>query len=364
EDRSVEQHRQWIINHVYALLKDYHVKRYEGFLRSILDFLIMYGFFTSKDLNIIKDKMKVDSKTSISSVRMDDDSEKQHVLFESPIPELSEETQNYCRARFFHSLGELCAIRSLDNETSYHRNSTVNDGGTWAYHAVNLMKRFYDDSRIEPLIILSDKAQQIKNDVIILLQEIASKAPIKTSKNDSTRTLQHKGFILLFSFSILALYIEPDEAMNALQDLRVCYVRMFGKIGKSSKKSKKNNETDQDMHNPVDVIVDILLGFLAKPSSFLHNMSEQTFNIFCGDITKSSFDVMIELLNKKNDNEDELVETIDNDNEDDQMMDVDYNDKNSNKELDDSEDDRITDDDYDDKNSDNEDDQIMDDDKS
>ncbi|CAG8738308.1 9314_t:CDS:2, partial [Cetraspora pellucida] len=123
--RSIEQHRQWIINHVYTLLKDSHVKHHEGFLKSILDFFTMYGFFISKDLDVTKDKknLEVELHTKAyntrSSKRMkldpgiSDNSEKTHVIFELPIPKLSEKTQNCCRTRFFHALGELCAIRSL-----------------------------------------------------------------------------------------------------------------------------------------------------------------------------------------------------------------------------------------------------------
>ncbi|CAG8765375.1 13519_t:CDS:10, partial [Racocetra persica] len=310
ENRSIEQHRQWIVNHLYTFLKDSHVKCHEGFSKSILDFFTIHGFFVSKDLDTTKDKKKtseVESHTKSyntrSSKRMkldtgiSDNSEKTHVLFELPIPKLSEKTQKCCRTRFFHALGELCSIRSLDHETSSHKlNGTMSDGCAWAYYAVNLMKKYDDDSRIEPLIILSNEAQKMKDEVIILLQQINDKVQSEPSTNDSTNTLQYKGFILLFSFSILALYIEPDDSMSAL---------------KSSKKLKNTNENNQDMHNPVDVIVDILLGFLAKPSSFLHKMSEQIFKIFCGDITKSSLDVMIELLNKKKDNEDDQMMDID-----------------------------------------------------
>ncbi|CAG8519268.1 6910_t:CDS:10 [Gigaspora margarita] len=263
-------------------------------------------------------RLKLDSGTSTNNVKMVDNSEEVHVLFELPKPELSEKTQKCLRARFFHTLGELCTIRSSDKEMSTHQlYGTMTDGVSWAYYAVNLMKKYYDDSRIEPLIILSDEAQKIKNDVIILLQQITNKVSSKSSKNDPTSTLQYKGFILLFSFSILTLYNEPDESMNALKDLRICYDRMFDKKKKPSKKLKNTSESDQNMHNPADVIVDILLGYLAKPSSFLHNMSEQIFKIFCANITKSSFDVMIELYNINLEVKESKTQTIDECSDDD-----------------------------------------------
>jgi DNA polymerase phi len=62
---------------------------------------------------------------------------------------------------------------------------------------------------------------------------------------------------------------------------------------------KKNNEENtKKNHNPVDVIVDVLLGFLAKPSAFLHNMAEQAFKVFCDSITKSSLDLILDVCIK------------------------------------------------------------------
>lgn len=66
---------------------------------------------------------------------------------------------------------------------------------------------------------------------------------------------------------------------------------------KKSKKSKRSNKNsdENDFHNPADVIVDILIGFLVKPSSFSHNMVEHAFRIFCDKITKSSLNLMLDV---------------------------------------------------------------------
>lgn len=59
--------------------------------------------------------------------------------------------------------------------------------------------------------------------------------------------------------------------------------------------SKNNDEDTEKNHNPFDVIVDVLLCFLAKPSAFLHNMVEQAFKVFCDGITKSSLDLILDV---------------------------------------------------------------------
>ncbi|CAI2190964.1 18208_t:CDS:2, partial [Funneliformis geosporum] len=115
-----------------------------------------------------------------------------------------------------------------------------------------------------------------------------------------------KGFHWLFSYSVLTLYTEPEEAMNALQDIQICFNKMFVQSKKSLKKKRSKEENLEENHNPVDVIVDILLGFLAKPSAFLYNMAEQVFKVFCEGVTKSSLDLMLDLISKQENAEEEL----------------------------------------------------------
>ncbi|CAI2194174.1 11111_t:CDS:10, partial [Funneliformis geosporum] len=132
------QRRQWIINHLYSLLKNPHINRHEGWLSLVLDLFLIYGFYTAKDS--LLDDFSKDNKA----------------------------TQECCRLRFFHALGELSAFRYLlsDDKTEKPirtRSGFMKNGQTWAYYAVSLMNRFDNDTQLEPLIILSDEAQQLKS---------------------------------------------------------------------------------------------------------------------------------------------------------------------------------------------------------
>jgi hypothetical protein len=51
----------------------------------------------------------------------------------------------------------------------------MSDGKTWAYYAVTSMNKFENDYQLEPLIVLSEEAQQLKKSVIELLQKISDK---------------------------------------------------------------------------------------------------------------------------------------------------------------------------------------------
>ncbi|PKK70866.1 hypothetical protein RhiirC2_849581 [Rhizophagus irregularis] len=340
---TTEQQRQWIINYLYSLLKDSRINRQEGWLCLVLELFLIYGFYIAKD-TFINDKPK-NNKVEISSqnkklkkrdskrVRFEDQQNaennsntdnSQEKITENILPKaiISENTQQCCRARFFHALGELSTFRSLQSDKTEKpvrtRGGFMSDDQSWAFYAVTLMNKFENDSQLEPLIVLSEEALRLKKAAVELLQKITKK--LEGSKNEGSQKsnlyIQLEGFHWLFSYAILTLYIEPEEAMNALEDLQVCFNKMFVQSKRSLKKKKteKTEENAEENHDPIDVIVDVLLSFLAKPSAFLHNMTEQAFKVFCGGITKSSLDLMLDLISKKG-NVEELVDEMDIDEE-------------------------------------------------
>jgi hypothetical protein len=49
DNDATDQRRQWIVNHLYSLLKDSRIDRQESWLRLILDLFLIYGFYTAND---------------------------------------------------------------------------------------------------------------------------------------------------------------------------------------------------------------------------------------------------------------------------------------------------------------------------
>ncbi|CAJ0905867.1 7083_t:CDS:10 [Entrophospora sp. SA101] len=256
---DIERYRQWCINHLYTLLKDPRVKHYQ---------------------------------------------------YEIPNPELTEEIQEICRTRFYNALSELSTPRQSKNvnhqkrkRKSLNNNDVIimdDDEKKWVNYAVCLMKKLDNNTQVEPLIILNEEGKSIKELVISLLDKITLKLKKLKCEEQTKKNIEAikklEGFSWLFSFGTLTLYNEPVEALTALEE-------------------KEDEGEDEKSHNPVDVIIDLLLGFLAKPSAFLHNMATHAFRIFCGDITKSSLDLILdsdtENDDESDDDQDEKMERFD-----------------------------------------------------
>ena len=76
----------------------------------------------------------------------------------------------------------------------------------------------------------------------------------------------------------------------------MCYQKVF----KQSKRPRRRKKGDDDMEEdpePIDMLVDILLGFLGKPSVLLRHLTEQVFEVFCDQMTKTALDLLLSVRN-------------------------------------------------------------------
>ena len=46
---------------------------------------------------------------------------------------------------------------------------------------------------------------------------------------------------------------------------------------------------------PTDVLIDILISFLARPSVLLRSVAEQAFAVFANDVTKAGLEIVLEV---------------------------------------------------------------------
>jgi hypothetical protein len=49
DNDATDKQRQFIVDHLYSLLKDSRINRQESWLRLVLDLFLIYGFYTTND---------------------------------------------------------------------------------------------------------------------------------------------------------------------------------------------------------------------------------------------------------------------------------------------------------------------------
>ncbi|KAJ3350791.1 DNA-directed DNA polymerase [Entophlyctis luteolus] len=331
--------RMWAIDQLHGLVRAAGVPKREGWLRRVLRFLCAHSLFV------------VDRATAGVPACQ---------------PEMAPALREYCRARFLSALAELNAV-SLEaaGGAGKLQPGVMENGEYWAYDLVQFVLELDGTSGIagkkkgasaaigavRPANALEARSIEARN---MAVKEISNfrekvKALSKDSASEASLIAQYKSFELLFLHVLLQVYTEPVDAVNILDELKSCADLVFSEathtsavVGKSkeapntvkdTRKRKaaeeENSDTEEESEgdgapNPVDVILDILLSFLAKPSALFRGVVENVFRVFCPMLTASGieliFDVLrakggvagaAELFQNQDDDEDDDLEMID-----------------------------------------------------
>ncbi|KAF9941246.1 DNA-directed DNA polymerase [Mortierella alpina] len=340
--KRIDVSRQWSIDQMFSLFRNSKVPREESWIKSILEFFLVHAFFDIK---------KVDAKSKYAEA---------HVL---PAPALSDATREHCRTRFYGMMAELSTMAPLvakkDAEEAeainYSRklNGTMLDGTFWCSFALNMMVDLQKNKSFESLVTLEDDAVAAKKTALALVGKIQE----KSKKASKELKAQYKAFELLFVQMILQLYVEPEDSTNILGELHDCYDKVFASSSKKAngKKAaaKEEDQEEEEEIQPVEVIVDILLSFLIKPSALLRHVSEQVFVIFCDKMTKTGLELMLSTLQTKDNKDDMFGEEQDGEEDEDDEADA-HNQSDDEDSEDESEDMDVDEEEDDDEDEDNE----------
>ncbi|KAL8797744.1 MAG: hypothetical protein Q9195_000096 [Heterodermia aff. obscurata] len=115
-----------------------------------------------------------------------------------------------------------------------------------------------------------------------LLEKVHSKAAI--AQGSRKRSLS--AFELLYTLVYLQIYNGDADAVGMLGDLKSCYDSLF-------KHKSKSEQADSDG------LVEILLGFVSKPSVLFRRLASQVFSTCTSDVSDSGLQSMIKILETK-----------------------------------------------------------------
>jgi DNA polymerase phi len=118
----------------------------------------------------------------------------------------------------------------------------------------------------------------------------------KAKKEDGKSKPACQALALLFALVIIQLYNGDSEAVSILDELKLCYDSLIKhkSSGKDSK-AKAENAEDADAE-PFDVLVELLLSLLSRPSALLRKVTQHVFTAFMGEMTPSGLKLMTDIL--------------------------------------------------------------------
>ncbi|KAJ1918613.1 DNA-directed DNA polymerase [Mycoemilia scoparia] len=338
----VDAYRTWVMDQLVALVRNPQLPRTQDWVEQILRFFVVHAFFDIK---------KDAPRAKIAEARI------------TPSPELSDKIHEAAKSRFFAVIGELNKMPklSLISSAASEGSATANNdhqqhqivprkflGVTesdvmWSEIATKVISELAKKNNVEQIIFSPDgdavsKVNEVRENGIKCAEEI--KAHYSKNASEKQRS-QYRAFELLI-WSLLLLHQasgstnsegedEREDISSTLQEVVECFNKI--KSGSVSKKAKGGNGEEED--EPIVVLVDILVSFLAKSSSMLRKLTETVFTAFAHDLTPKALDVLLNvLLDRDQDTGEEAEEEDEDDEESDE--DVEQSDNGDDDEDDDT----------------------------
>lgn len=242
--KTAEGRRQWAADLILTTVRNGKSPKTESWLNEVI---VMFASFGHFDL----------------------------VSKKSPNPQISTNSQSMFRARLLSCLSYLITIKE----------GPVGERETWPYRAVRAISTLQKDSNYKLAVEFDSVIEGTLRGALKTLERIRKKLAKPTKA-----TSQLSSFELLYSLVILQVHAGETDALGVLEELRICYDKVF--------KSKSSSPDGEDV-DASEVLVEILLSFLSKPSVLLRKLAAQVFGSFVDRITDRGLGVMFGVLETK-----------------------------------------------------------------
>ncbi|KAJ7219138.1 DNA polymerase phi-domain-containing protein [Mycena pura] len=283
DTQAIDSRRAWIIDQLSALIRNGAVPKDDEWTMNILDWLALHGLF------LLKKKSEKSPFLGLQKL---------------PSPPLSDSLRQQCRSRLLSCLadlgGQLRPLK-LDEDCTIKCPGITSSGEFWVSKVISSVERLKEDTKRVALLADSDEgdvALHAKVKDVIEKLRVVSGPPQEAAK----------GAELLLLGMLLQHYAaeQPDVGTATLEDCLSAFARIFFHAKKSNgKKAGKEKAIEEaaDASEPVDIIVDTIIGFLEKSTAFLRVVGNQAFSLMSSSVKKSSIDLILLQLERRNPDE-------------------------------------------------------------
>jgi DNA polymerase phi len=140
----------------------------------------------------------------------------------------------------------------------------------------NLIQSFAADA-----VDMDEHISGAKDKALSTMAKILKKA--KKAEAGDKAPLQ--ALALLYSLVIFQLYNGESEALSILDELMLCYDKLI-----------RHKESEDSEVEASEVLVELLLSFISKPSALLRKVTQHVFSAFMSDMTGGGLKLMTDVL--------------------------------------------------------------------
>jgi DNA polymerase phi len=152
---------------------------------------------------------------------------------------------------------------------------TLSDSEGFSY-SCRLLLSFTPDA-----VPMDESIAKVKDDALSNMGKLLRKGKLENVEQKPLR----QAMALLYSLVIIQLYNAEPDAVSVLQELKLCHDTLF-----------KNNEAKHSNIDASEVLVELLLSFISKPSALLRKATQHVFPAFMGRVTAGGLKLMTDIL--------------------------------------------------------------------
>ncbi|KAF9246115.1 DNA polymerase phi-domain-containing protein [Melanogaster broomeanus] len=270
---AVNSRRTWIADQFSALIRNGSIPKSDDWIQIILAWYIVNGFFV---------------------VRKKSESSPIHALHAVPSPSFTEVIQIHCRTRLLGCLADLntqLTIIKQDDQT--HKETAVaSDGEFWVSKVLDTLSQLDKDTKhVKALTDIDEEAHAL---FVKTQKAISQLRKVADDKRETAR-----GYELVLSSLLLQCRCGDDNLAN-LESCLDATSKMFlsEKTSKKSKKVKSEPLSDADAQ-PIDILVDVIIGFLENASAFTRSVANESFSRVSSAVQGSTVDLILTQLERR-----------------------------------------------------------------
>ncbi|KIK59830.1 hypothetical protein GYMLUDRAFT_44297 [Collybiopsis luxurians FD-317 M1] len=266
EVEVINARRRWIIDQLAALIHNGSVSKAGDWVESVLDWLVVNGLF------IVKRKSERSRYTGVQ---------------QTPNPPFSDELQQSCRDRLLGCVADLTnqvtILAGVSDTAKVKVPGVAADGEFWVAKVLSTIEALKQDSKhVSPIMEIDEDEEALRSKV----KEVISK--LKKVPGDKEEAAS--GVQLLLLACLLQQYC--SEELVPLDVIESCVDAAIQEF--SLEKSKKKGRSIAP--DPMDIIVDIIIGFMEKSTVYMRTVANQVFSLISGEVKGSTIDLILTQL--------------------------------------------------------------------
>ncbi|KAE9400753.1 hypothetical protein BT96DRAFT_857021 [Gymnopus androsaceus JB14] len=296
EVEVINARRRWIIDQLSALIRNGSISKTGDWVESVLDWFIVNGLF------VVKKKSEKSQYIGLHQI---------------PKPQFSDELRQNCKDKLLGCVADLTSqVTTIEGDSTKVKVAGVAaDGEFWVAKVLSTIENLKQDTKHVSAISEIDEEEEA---VRLKVKEVVSK--LKKVSGDKEEAASGTQLLLLAS----SLQQYCSEELVQLETIQSCVdaaIRGFSLEQEKTKKKKSRPSTaaaedDEATPEPIDVLVDTIIGFMEKSTAYMRTVGNQVFSLISGEVKSSTIDLILTQLETRDPTAEES--DMDDDDEDDE----------------------------------------------